>query len=91
MKFYNLFRKTTANNLIDLSTLELPLFRCGQACKNSKAVIIKCIAHSGGSRRGFGDWAKLRYMGDNIDGFKNMLTGYNSTISIALDDANLYV
>jgi len=30
-------------------------------------------------------------MGDDIAGFKNMLAGYKSTISIALGDANLYV
>jgi len=82
-------REATANHQADLATLKLPLFRCGQACKDFEAVIAKCTAHSGGSKTSFRDWAKLTYMGDDIVGFKNMLAGYKSTISIALGDANL--
>ena len=84
-------RQATANNVIDLPALILPLLRCGQACQEFEAVIVKCTAHSNGSRTSFRDWAKLTYMGDDIAGFKDMLAGYKSTISIALGDANLYV
>jgi hypothetical protein len=72
-----------------LSTLKLPLLRCGKACKDFETVIFKCMAHSSGPRTSFRDWAKLKYMGNDIVGFKNMLAGYKSTISIALGDANL--
>jgi hypothetical protein len=72
-----------------LTALELPLLRCGNACKEFKDVITKCSARSGGSRTSFRDWAKLRYMGDGIDEFREMLAGYKSTINIALADANL--
>jgi hypothetical protein len=82
-------QETAANTDADLTTLNLPLFRCGKACKDFEAVIVKCAAHSGGSRTSFRDWAKLKYMGDDIVGFKNMLAGYKSTISIALGDANM--
>lgn len=71
------------------TALELPLLRCGNACKEFKDVITKCSARSGGSRTSFRDWAKLRYMGDGIDEFREMLAGYKSTINIALADANL--
>jgi hypothetical protein len=74
---------------IDLSALELPLLRCGNVCKDFEQEIIKCSSRSGGSRTSFRDWAKLRYMGDNIDGFRQLLAGYKSTINIALTDANL--
>jgi hypothetical protein len=74
-----------------LSVLNLPLFRCGKACKDFEEVINKCTAHSGGSRTSFRDWAKLQYMGDDITKFKDMLAGYKSTINIALAEANLYV
>jgi hypothetical protein len=84
-------RQATANKVIELPALELPLLRCGQACREFEAAIVKCTAHSNGSRTSFRDWAKLTYMGDDIAGFKNMLAGYKSTISIALGDANLYV
>lgn len=33
-----------------------------------------------GSRTSFRDWAKLRYMGDDIDGFRRLLAGYKLTI-----------
>jgi hypothetical protein len=81
--------QTASNSNVDLSALRLPLLRCGKACSEFEAVISKCTAHSDGSRKSFRDWAKLKYMGDDIAGFKNMLAGYKSTISIALGDANL--
>jgi hypothetical protein len=79
------------DNSTDLKGLNLPLYRCGKACRDFEAMIIKCAAHSGGARTSFRDWAKLKYMGNDIAGFKNMLAAYKSTISIALGDANLYV
>ncbi|KAN0111104.1 hypothetical protein V8E51_007491 [Hyaloscypha variabilis] len=74
---------------VDLSALNLPLLRCGNACKDFEQEIMKCSSRSGGSRTSFRDWARLRYMGDNVDGFRQLLAGYKSTINIALTDANL--
>ena len=73
----------------ELSVLNLPLLRCGKACKEFEQELLKCSLRSGGGRTSFRDWARLRYMGDNIDGFKQQLAGYKSTIIIALADANL--
>jgi hypothetical protein len=81
--------ETASNSNVDLTGLKLPLLRCGNACKDLEALINKCTTHSGGSRTSFRDWAKLKYMGDNIAGFRNMLAGYKSTINIALGGANL--
>ncbi|KAF2245144.1 hypothetical protein BU26DRAFT_568440 [Trematosphaeria pertusa] len=44
---------------------------------------------AGGDRQSFRDWAKLRYMGDDIDDFKDSLAAYKSTINIALTDVQL--
>lgn len=74
---------------VDLSALDLPLLRCGNACKEFEREIIKCSSRSGSSRTSFRDWAKLRYMGDDIDGFGQLVAGYKSTIIIALTDASL--
>lgn len=74
---------------IDLSALDLPLLRCGNPCKEFEQEIMKCSSRSGGGRASFRDWAKLRYMGEDIDGFRRLLAGYKLTISIALTDANL--
>ena len=78
-----------ANTEVDLSALNLPLLRCGNACKEFEQEIMKCSSRSGGNRTSFRDWAKLKYMGDDIDGFRQLLAGYKSTIIIALTDANL--
>jgi hypothetical protein len=72
-----------------LSALKSPLLRCGRACEDFGAVIVKCAPHADEDRKRFRDWAKLTYMGDDIEKFKNMLEGYKSTICIALADANL--
>jgi hypothetical protein len=81
--------QTATSPNINFASLKLPLLRCGKACSDFEAVIVKCTLHSGGSRTSFRDWAKLTYLGKNIDGFKNMIGSYKSTISIALGDANL--
>ena len=82
-------RETATKTDADFTSLKLPLLRCGKACTDFEAVVVKCTAHSDGPRTSFRDWAKLRYMGDDIVGFKNMLAGYKSTIIIALGDANM--
>lgn len=75
----------------DYVALKIPLSRCGNACRDFEAIIIKSTGHSDGSRTSIRDWARLRYMGDDITGFRNMLAGYKSTIMIALCNANLWV
>lgn len=74
---------------MDLSALDLPLKRCGCACDEFLQELQKCCSRSGVDRKSFRDWAKLRYMGDNIDEFKNSLAAYKSTITIALIDIQL--
>ncbi|KIW14615.1 hypothetical protein PV08_07399 [Exophiala spinifera] len=71
------------------SALDLPLLRCGNSCKEFEQEIIKCTSRSAGGRTSFRDWAKLKYMGEDIDGFRRLLAGYKLTITIALTDANL--
>ncbi|KAH7370316.1 hypothetical protein BKA65DRAFT_488159 [Rhexocercosporidium sp. MPI-PUGE-AT-0058] len=81
--------ETVTNANVDLTILRLPLQRCGKACEDFEALIVKCTAHSGGFKTSFRDWAKLKYIGDDIVGFKNIIAGYKSTIMIALGDANM--
>lgn len=82
---------TITSSDLDLTALEVPLRRCGKACEEFEQEIKKCSQRSGGSRASFRDWARLRYMGDDIDSFRRVLSGYKMTITIALSDANLYV
>jgi hypothetical protein len=86
-----LTERVAATNDVDLSALNIPLLRCGRACKEFEQEVVKCSSRSGGNRTSFRDWAKLLYMGDGIDGFKDLVAGYKSTIIIALTDANLSV
>ncbi|KAL4900142.1 hypothetical protein BDW74DRAFT_104538 [Aspergillus multicolor] len=74
---------------IDLTSLKRPLERCAGACREFNALVMDCTQHSSGERYSKRDWLKIRYMGDDISGFKNMLAGYKSTITIALAYANL--
>lgn len=78
-----------ANSDANFATLEYPLLRCGNACKDFEEELKKCSTRSSASRTSFREWAKLKYMGEDIDGFRRMLAGYKSTIIIALNDANL--
>ncbi|KAM4062385.1 hypothetical protein HRG_011168 [Hirsutella rhossiliensis] len=81
----------SAVHTVDLSALDRPLLRCGHACAEFNQELMKCVSQSGGTRTTFRGWAKLKYMGDDIDGFRRLLSGYKSTITIALTDANLRV
>ncbi|RVD82370.1 uncharacterized protein DFL_006796 [Arthrobotrys flagrans] len=72
----------------DLKALELPLHRCGKACEEFEAIIAKCSSNSGGVRA-IRDWAKVQYMGNDITGFRVLLAGYKSTITIAICDVNM--
>ncbi|EFR02325.1 hypothetical protein MGYG_05322 [Nannizzia gypsea CBS 118893] len=72
-----------------LSTLKLPLLRCGRSCEEFEQELIKCSQRAGGGRTSFRDWARLRYLGEDIDGFRRQLAGYKLTINIALTDASL--
>jgi hypothetical protein len=74
---------------VNLSALDLPLRRCGTACDEFLQELQKCCARSGGDKKSFRDWAKLKYMGDDINDFKDSLAAYKSTITIALTDVQL--
>ncbi|KAH6661716.1 hypothetical protein B0J14DRAFT_526010, partial [Halenospora varia] len=82
-------QETVSNTNIDLSILRIPLLRCGKACEDFKTLIIEHTTHSDESKTSFCDWAKLKYLGNDIVGLKNILAGYKSTIMIALGDANM--
>ena len=77
------------DNEAELASLKLPLLRCGKICSEFREIIRKCVAHSNGQRTSFRDWAKLQYMGGNINDLKTTLAGYKATISIALGGATL--
>lgn len=74
---------------VDLASLEQPLTRCKNAREDFNALIKKCTSHSTEERSSKTDWLRIRYMGEDISRFKNMLAGFKSTITIALTYANL--
>lgn len=79
----------SATNDVNLSILDRPLLRCGNACKEFEQELLKCSSRSDGNRTSFRDWAKLRYIGEDIDGFRRLLAGYKLTICIALTHVHL--
>ena len=74
---------------VDISLLGATLFRCHNACKDFEKEIVKSSSRPGGRRTSIRDWAMLRYMGEDIDGFRRLLGGYKLIIRVALTDANL--
>ncbi|KAL4806629.1 hypothetical protein BDV18DRAFT_159799 [Aspergillus unguis] len=73
----------------DLAALERPLKRCASACRDFNVLVMECTQHSSADRYSKRDWLKIRYMRNDISGFRDMLAGYKSTISIALASVNL--
>ncbi|KAJ5084773.1 hypothetical protein NUU61_009352 [Penicillium alfredii] len=68
----------------NLSILDRPLLRCGNACNEFQQELLQCVSRSNSNRSNFHNWARLTYMGDNIDDFRDLLAGYKATINIAL-------
>ncbi|KAL7948772.1 hypothetical protein V8C42DRAFT_229349 [Trichoderma barbatum] len=85
----SLVETVKATNDIDLSSLELPLQQCGKACHTFEQQVKKVSSRSTGARASVRDWARLRYMGEDMDGFRRLLASYKMTIMVALTDANL--
>jgi hypothetical protein len=84
-------KQSITDNTPGLADLEAPLRSCAELCSDFQVVVTKCTLHSGGGRTSVRDWAKIRFLGDDISGFKDLLARYKSTITIALCGANLYV
>ncbi|KAI9709020.1 MAG: hypothetical protein M1828_002554 [Chrysothrix sp. TS-e1954] len=84
-------QQAAEHNHTEFEALKTPVLRCGNACTDCKKILLECSSHSSesGSRSSFRDWARFKYMGYDIAGFKDMLAGYKSTISIALGGATL--
>jgi hypothetical protein len=74
---------------IDLSALRIPLQRCEHAVKDFEGELLRCSDHAVKDRTSFRDWARLKYMGEDLDGFRRLLATYKATINIALTDATL--
>ncbi|KAL5867579.1 hypothetical protein ACKVWM_011593 [Pyricularia oryzae] len=74
---------------IEFGSLALPLQRCGKTCQEYGELIAKCTRHSTTSRASLRDWITQRYLQGDINDFRNMLSGYKSTINIALANANI--
>lgn len=74
----SLVETASTTNRIDLSALHVPLLRSGHSCQEFEREIMKWTSRSGGS------WTD--FQGD-VDGFRDLLAGYNSTINIALTTA----
>ena len=71
------------------SALKLPLFHCAKACREFESILSRNAGNSDGGKAMFQEWAKLKFRGNDINGFKEEIAGYKSTISIALCSVNL--
>lgn len=67
---------------VHLAMLDLPLQQCGKACESFKQELLKCSASLGADRTSFHNWGRLRYMGDDIGKFQQLIAMYRWTITI---------
>ena len=74
---------------VDLSSLKVPVFRCYKACSDFTEILLDCSSGPNASGTSFRGWVKIRCMGEDINGFKDLLSSYKQIISVALMDANL--
>ncbi|KAL7903944.1 hypothetical protein GGI35DRAFT_249446 [Trichoderma velutinum] len=87
----SLVETVEATTDIDLSLLEVPLRQCDKACQTIEQQIKKVSSRPTGTQTSLEDWAKLRCMEEDVDGFRQLLASYKITITIALIDANLCI
>lgn len=76
-------------NGVDFAALESPLRRCGCACEEFRQILEKCTGRNDDDKSNFRGWLKIRWMGSDINGFKDTLAGYKSTVAIAIAGVNL--
>jgi len=77
---------------VDLSALKLTLEQCKRACDEVATELQPYCTRSDQDKARFRDWVKLKWSsGDGMEGFRQQLIGYKSTIVVALSFANLSV
>lgn len=75
---------------VDLTALRLTLEQCRRACDDVETELLGYCSRSGVDRASFRDWIKLNFSGGGgIEGFRQQLIGYKSTITVAVSFANL--
>jgi hypothetical protein len=72
------------NMTVEVEILTQPLTRCRNACRDFNTLINESTEHSTEERASFRDWLKLKHMGEDISGFKNMLVGYSTSLQSLL-------
>ncbi|KAH8675242.1 hypothetical protein BX600DRAFT_507495 [Xylariales sp. PMI_506] len=75
---------TTDVDLTILEDLEEILRMCGVACQGFKEKLQEYVSRSNDTKVTFKGWAEVKYMGYDVDDFRQMLATYKSTINIAL-------
>ncbi|KAL2044077.1 hypothetical protein ABVK25_012494 [Lepraria finkii] len=73
----------------DFTPLKTPLYQCSKACHDFEAILSHFAGRTHSAKTSFQDWTKLKYLGSDIHGFKDMIAGYKATISIAICNVNL--
>lgn len=77
-------------SVVDFDLVEVPLERCKHACEEfAQALRNNRGPRDGESGSSFTGWAKIRWREGDLNGFKDILAGYKSTIAIAIASANL--
>jgi Fungal N-terminal domain of STAND proteins len=73
----------------DFALLGTPLKQCTKACQEFELILLRCAGPEKSARQSFQGWARLKYHGSDINGFKEAIASYKQTISVSLANVNL--
>lgn len=73
----------------EFEVLQVILQHCNQACKDFNETVLNKVRLSNGRFDEFKSWAKIQYLGGDIDNFRKLIGSYKATLTIALADSNL--
>jgi Fungal N-terminal domain of STAND proteins len=74
----------------NFEVLRIILQHCHQACKDFEKTVLEEFRDSGSRLQEIKAWAKLQYLGNDINKFRKLIGSYKATMTVALADANLY-
>ncbi|KAK4551466.1 hypothetical protein LTR86_011158 [Recurvomyces mirabilis] len=69
--------------------LKVPLYSCATSCQDFATLINQCTANTTDRHKSVRDWTRLQLRASDIAYFRSALSGYKSTIQVALGGINL--
>lgn len=79
----------STNPKLQTAILEIPLRSCAKVCAEFDKQVQQLSSRSDEGTISLHGWTGLRYIGEDISGFRRVLSAYKMTITVALTDASM--